>query len=418
MYEIPRKYKFIENDLIRIDDELSVYLEIAKRIRDIGSRPILFERPILRDGSISEYPIIANIASSIENVSKYFGTEPGKLKEMILNAIENRFDPKIIYPNEYHEVEVDLDKLPILYHYPVDGGYYITSGIIIAEDPEYGLNASYHRLMQISKDKLVARILPRHLYEYIERGLRRFTICIGNTPETLIAGALSPELGVSELSIANAMKEIKLVDFDGLIATEAEIVLIAELTGEYHDEGPFIDITGTRDIVRRQPVVRIKRIHVRDNAFYHALLPAGYEHRFLMGFSREPIIYRELIKRGINVLDVHLTYGGVSWLHAVIKIRKIKDNDPLKAIETAFKAHKSLKLVIVVDEDIDIYDPSDVEWAIATRVQPDRDVFIYKDQIGSSLDPSADQLTRKTSKWGIDATIPDVNRIDDFRRVT
>ena len=272
--------------------------------------------------------------------------------------------------------------------------------------------------MQLSRDRFVARILPRHLHKYIERGVRRFTICIGNTPETLIAGALSPELGISELSIANAMKEIRLVDFDGLIGSEAMIVLIGELTGEYEEEGPFIDITGTRDIVRKQPVIRIRKIYVRDNAFYHALLPAGYEHRFLMGFSREPIIYRELRNVGIDVIDVHLTYGGVSWLHGVIKIRKRDPGDPLKAIEKAFEAHKSLKLAIVVDEDINIYDPNDVEWAIATRVQPDRDVYIFRDQIGSSLDPSADQVTRKTSKWGIDATIPDIARVDDFKKVS
>jgi len=418
MYEIPGRYKFLEDDVIRVDDEFSVYLEIARKIKEIGWRPIIFENPVLRDGSISDFPVIANIASTPEIVSKYFGKKPNLLKNMILDAIENRIEPRIVSPSEYYNIELDTTRIPILYHYPMDGGYYITSGIIIAEDPEYGLNASYHRLMQLSRDRFVARILPRHLHKYIERGVRRFTICIGNTPETLIAGALSPELGISELSIANAMKEIRLVDFDGLIGSEAMIVLIGELTGEYEEEGPFIDITGTRDIVRKQPVIRIRKIYVRDNAFYHALLPAGYEHRFLMGFSREPIIYRELKNAGIDVIDVHLTYGGVSWLHGVIKIRKRDPGDPLKAIEKAFEAHKSLKLAIVVDEDINIYDPNDVEWAIATRVQPDKDVYIFRDQIGSSLDPSADQVTRKTSKWGIDATIPDIDRIDDFKKVS
>jgi len=418
MYEIPGKYKFLEDDVIRVDDEFSVYLEIARKIKEIGWRPIIFENPVLRDGSISDFPVIANIASTSEIVSKYFGRKPNLLKNMILDAIENRIEPRIVSPSEYYNIELDTTRIPILYHYPMDGGYYITSGIIIAEDPEYGLNASYHRLMQLSRDRFVARILPRHLHKYIERGVRRFTICIGNTPETLIAGALSPELGISELSIANAMKEIRLVDFDGLIGSEAMIVLIGELTGEYEEEGPFIDITGTRDIVRKQPVIRIRKIYVRDNAFYHALLPAGYEHRFLMGFSREPIIYRELKNVGIDVIDVHLTYGGVSWLHGVIKIRKRDPGDPLKAIEKAFEAHKSLKLAIVVDEDINIYDPNDVEWAIATRVQPDKDVYIFRDQIGSSLDPSADQVTRKTSKWGIDATIPDIARVDDFKKVS
>lgn len=418
MYELPVQYKFLNKELVRINKALSVYLEIAQEIKGVGDKPILFENVLLKNGEESDFPVLANIASSQSLVAEYFGIEADGMKEFILRALDNPTNPKVIPAKDYYNLEADLDKLPLLYYYPTDGGYYITSGIVIAEDPEYGLNASYHRLMQISKDKFAIRILPRHLHKYIERGLKRFTICIGNTPEVLIAGALSPELGVSELSIASSMRNINLVDFNGLVGSAAQIVFIAELTGEYHDEGPFIDITGTRDIVRKQPVIRIKEIFVRDNAFYHAILPAGYEHRFLMGFSREPIIYRELKKAGIDVIDVHLTYGGVSWLHGVIKIRKKNSEDPKKAIETAFKAHSSLKLAIVVDEDINIYDPNDVEWAIATRVQPDRDIYIYRDQIGSSLDPSADQITRKTSKWGIDATIPDPKRIDDFKKVS
>jgi len=417
MYSLPPKYNFLNKYLVRDSNTYSVYLDAASAIRITGNKPILLENILLKDGSISEYPVLSNVTSSPEVVSEYFGVSVSYLKDFIVKALENPVEPDVKSPNQYYNIETNLYKLPILYHYKGDGGYYITAGIIIAEDPEYGLNASYHRLMLIDKDRVVARILPRHLHKYIERGLKKFTICIGNTPEVLIASALSPELGVSELAIANSMNKINLIDYDGLIGSEAQIVLVGELTGEYHDEGPFVDITGTLDIVRPQPVVRIKKIYVRENAFYHAIIPAGYEHRFLMGFSKEPIIYRELVKNGIDVVDVHLTYGGVSWLHAVIKIRKKSEDDPRKTIEIAFKAHQSLKLAIVVDEDIDIYDPNDVEWALATRVQPDRDVYIYSNQIGSSLDPSADQITRKTSKWGIDATIPDLKRIRDFRKV-
>ena len=417
MYSLPPEYNFLNKYLIRDSNTYSVYLDAASAIRITGNKPILLENILLKDGSISEYPVLSNVTSSPEVISKYFGVSVSYLKDFIVKALENPVEPDVKSPNQYYNIETNLYKLPILYHYKGDGGYYITAGIIIAEDPEYGLNASYHRLMLIDRDRVVARILPRHLHKYIERGLKKFTICIGNTPEVLIAGALSPELGVSELAIANSMNKINLIDYDGLIGSEAQIVLVGELTGEYHDEGPFVDITGTLDIVRPQPVVRIKKIYVRENAFYHAIIPAGYEHRFLMGFSKEPIIYRELVKNGIDVVDVHLTYGGVSWLHAVIKIRKKSEDDPRKTIEIAFKAHQSLKLAIVVDEDIDIYDPNDVEWALATRVQPDRDVYIYSNQIGSSLDPSADQITRKTSKWGIDATIPDLKRIRDFRKV-
>ncbi len=416
MFKLHSEYGFLEGELIRVEREVSVKLEIAKLIKEANCKPILFENVMLRDGRISDYPVLANIVGSRELLARYFGVPPSELADFLLNAIDKRKKPNIIPPDEYRRINVDLNNLPLLFHYPGDGGYYTTASIVVAYDEEYGLNASYHRMMQISRDKLVMRVVPRHLHLYIERGLKEFAICIGNTPEVLVASAMSPELGVSELDIANAIKEINLVDFDGVIGTKAEIVLIGELTGELHDEGPFVDITGTYDIIRKQPVVKIKRIYVRENAFYHAILPAGPEHKLLMGMSREPTVLREVRKAGVDCKAVYITPGGCSWLHCIIQIRKKSEEDGKKAIEAAFKGHKSLKLVVIVEDDINIYDPNDVEWAIATRVQPDRDIYIYPDQIGSSLDPSANRITRKTAKWGIDATIHNPERRGDFIR--
>jgi UbiD family decarboxylase len=417
MFNLRGEYRFLEKDLIRFERPASVKFDIARKIKGAGGRPILFENVILKDGQESEYPVLANVVGTRKSLAEYLGISVNNVPNFLLEMIQRRKKPDIVDADTYREVEVDLDKIPILFHYPKDGGYYITSSIVVARDEDYGLNASFHRMMQVSKDRLVIRIVPRHLHKYIERGLKEFSICIGNVPQVLVASAISPELGVSELDIANAIRDIRLVDFDGVIGTEAEIVMIAELTGEYHDEGPFVDLTGTYDIVRKQPVVRIRKIYVRENAFYHAILPGDHEHKLLMGLSREPTILREVRRAGIDCTDLCLTSGGSSWLHCVLQIRKGSEEDGRKAIEAAFKGHRSLKLVIVVEEDIDIHDPNSVEWAIATRVQPDRDVYIYPEQIGSSLDPSADQLTRKTAKWGIDATIHNPERRDDFIKV-
>lgn len=417
MYNLRPEYKFLEKELLRVRKKVSVNLEIPALIKEANGKPILFENVILKNGKYSKYPVIANIVSTRERLAKYLGIGVHELSHFLLNIIDKRKKPEIIGADMYEKVKVDLDQFPILFHYPKDGGYYITGSIVVAWDDEYGFNASFHRMMQISRDKLVIRIVPRHLYTYIERGLKTFSICIGNPPEVLVASAMSPELGVSELDIANAIREIKLVDFDGVIGTNAEIVMIGKLTGELYDEGPFVDLTGTYDIVRKQPVVKIEGIYVRDDAFYHAILPGDYEHKLLMGLSREPTILREIRKAGVECKDVYVTPGGSSWLHCVVQIKKRSEEDGKRAIEAAFKGHKSLKLVIVVDDDINIYDPNDVEWAIATRMQPDRDLHIYPDQIGSSLDPSADQVTRRTAKWGIDATIHNPERRHDFIRV-
>jgi len=152
-------------------------------------------------------------------------------------------------------------------------------------------------------------------------------------------------------------------------------------------------------------VIKIERISHRRDPIYQAILPGGIEHMFLMGTPREATMFR-VVSKVCECIDVRLTPGGSSWLHGVVKIRKKREEDANNAMEAAFKGHPSLKQAVVVDEDIDVEDPIAVEWAVATRTQMDRDLSLRPGEYGSSLDPSADQVTRRTCKVGIDATIP------------
>jgi UbiD family decarboxylase len=220
----------------------------------------------------------------------------------------------------------------------------------------------------------------------------------------LVASAVSAELGRSELSIANALAETDLMELAGHKIPRSEIIMIAEMTGEEHDEGPFLDLTETPDIVRKQRVARVKRIFAKKGPIYHALLPGGLEHKILMGMPREPTIFRE-VSKVCECRDVLITPGGCSWLHAAVSIKKKNPDDGRKAIEAAFKGHKSLKHVWVVDDDINIHDPNEIEWAMATRFQGDRDLIVKREK-GSSLDPSSELETRMTTKMGFDLTIP------------
>jgi 2,5-furandicarboxylate decarboxylase 1 len=272
--------------------------------------------------------------------------------------------------------------------------------------------------MLIGEDRVAARILPRHLDEYIRRGNREVGISFGNHPAFLFAAAVSCEIGKSELAIANKLKETKYVKCltnDSLVPADCELVLEGTVTDELVDEGPFTDITGAYDIVRKQRVIKINRVTHRKNPIYQAILSGGSEHRILMGMPREATIFRE-VSSVCTCIDVRLTPGGSSWLHAAIKIRKENDDDAKNALEAAFRGHPSLKFAIVVDEDIDIDDPNSVEWALATRAQLDHDLMLKPNELGSSLDPSADQVTRKTCKAGVDATVPLKARSDEFTK--
>jgi 2,5-furandicarboxylate decarboxylase 1 len=143
----------------------------------------------------------------------------------------------------------------------------------------------------------------------------------------------------------------------------------------------------------------------RKDALWHALLPGGLEHKLLMGMPREPTIFKA-VNKVANCIDVNINPGGCSWLHAIVQINKKNESDGRNAILAAFQGHSSLKHVYIVDEDIDIYNPQDVEWAMATRFQADQDLLIKARERGSSLDPSAESTTYLTSKVGFDLTRP------------
>lgn len=401
-------------ELARIKKEVDPRYEIAAVARRLDGEPLLFEN--VRG---SEYRVATGVCGTRGLLARSISTGPEDLLAKILESIEHPKPFRIAKSAPCQEVVedgVDLYKIPILTHCERDGGPYVTAGIAVAHDKEYGCNASFHRLMLIGKDRVVARILPRHLDEFIKRGNRDVGITLGNHPAFLFASAVSCEIGKSELEIANAMKGMKFVRCltnEALVPAECELVLEGVVTDEFVDEGPFPDIVGAYDIVRKQRVIKVNRVTHRRSPIYQAILPGGVEHRFLMGTPREATIFRE-VSRVCDCLDVRLTAGGSSWLHAVVKIRKQKEEDAKNAIQAAFRGHPSLKQAVVVDDDIDIEDPNAVEWAIATRTQMDRDLFLRPGEYGSSLDPSADQVTRKTCKVGVDATIPFDSSRDGF----
>jgi UbiD family decarboxylase len=235
-------------------------------------------------------------------------------------------------------------------------------------------------------------------------------VCIGCSMPVLVAAAMSPAPGVDELAIANALSPtpvVRCVTLDLAVPADCEMVLEGRLTHELVEEGPFVDLTETRDIVRLQPVFEVDCVTCRSDAIYQTLLPGGKEHKLLMGLPREPTVYGE-VNRVCRCRGVSLTPGGGHWLHAVVQISKERADDGRQAISAAFRGHSSLKHVVIVDDDVDIHDPQAVEWAIATRFQADRDLVVLPDQPGSSLDPSAEHVPgrkSRTTKVGLDATI-------------
>jgi 2,5-furandicarboxylate decarboxylase 1 len=391
-----------------IGKSISKNLEIAGVLKTLEPEPVLFEHV-----KESKFRVAGNLFCNKIQVAEYFGITTEQIIPTLANAIETRSEPEQTGHAACQEVVediVDLDLLPILIHNEIDGGPYISSGVVVAADPEYGQNLDFHRAMQIDKSHMVARVVRgRDFHRFLERnGEVDVAFCVGNTPEVLIAAATSVETGINELHIANALKPIKLTKaktVDLMIPADCEFVLEGRMAlEERHDEGPFIDLTETVDVIRQEPIFEVKKITHRKSAIWQGLLPGRSEHKILMGMPREPTVFKKVKERGIEVLDVYITPGGASWLHVAVKIRKKNEDDGIQALEAAFAGHKSAKHIWVYDEDIDIYSEEEREWAMATRFQADVDLLIKDREAGSSLDPSAEPDTKLTTKCGFDCT--------------
>ncbi|AKB53327.1 MULTISPECIES: UbiD family decarboxylase [Methanosarcina] len=377
----------------------------ASRIAKNTKAPVLFH-------DISGSKVIMNLLGSRDELSSMLGVPKEEIIKK-LSEVSPEGEVRLVSESPTLEViedKVDLTKLPILTHFEKDGAPYITAGIVVSE---YGgtINASIHRLMLVGKDKLAARLVPpRHTYLLHKKAAEKgeplpVAIVLGCDPTIIYATSTRVPVG-KEFEYAAALRGAPVELFEcanGLKVPHAEIVLEGYIDPvERIDEGPFVDITGTYDVVRKEPVIHITRIIHRKDPIYHGILPAGPEHLLMMGVPYEPRIYRA-VGEVTTVKNVVLTEGGCCYLHAVVQIEKQTEGDGKNAIMAAFAAHTSLKHVVVVDEDINIFDPNDVEFAIATRVKGDIDILIIPNVRGSSLDPRG-APDGTTTKVGIDAT--------------
>lgn len=423
-------------ELVTIRKPVSSELEAAAVINQLAPRPVLFEQVRGKVGRVA-----ANVAASRDHFAAALGVAPDAVMATLNAALQAPQPPPVIDRadapcQEVVEDDVNLDIIPILTHFATDPGPYITSGVCIITDPEFGRNMAIHRLLQLDQRSFAARLVENRGTDGALKKLPDdqdlpIAICLGAPPHVLLAAAISPAPDVDELAIAHALAPTPLVACltkNLQVPAASEWVLEGRVTHRLTTEGPFIDLTETMDLVRQQPVIEIDCITHRRDPIYDALLPGGLEHKALMGVPREPTIFAE-VGKVCRCLDVYITPGGTSWLHAIVQIDKQHAEDGQLAIQTAFKGHPSLKHVVIVDADVDPRNAMEVEWAIATRFQADRDLVVIPNAGSSSLDPSALHVPGQKSrgaKMGLDATIPwlhpdgtprNADEFGDFMRV-
>jgi UbiD family decarboxylase len=415
--------RFLESiDVQRVSKRVSTKLEISEYLRR-NPNPILFE-------DIEGYPsfrVVGNLCASRGLIAKGLGVSEDGLTSAIASALERPKDYEIVERAPFLETfkrnpEL-LESLPLLMYYRRMERFYTSATIVLARDPENGRqNASFHRMMYVGGNRFAIRIVPRDLYRFFQKNAEAgsdtpVAVVCGSHPAICLAAATSyPNL--NELCLARVFHEFSCVRLRGIdVPADSEVVMVGKiLKDERVEEGPFVDLTGTWDTIRQEPVLEIEELYMRRDPIWQVILPGGEEHRLLMGLPQEPRIYRAVQNVAQEVRGVALTPGGCNWLHAVVSIKKRVEGEGKNVGLAALAAHPSLKLVIVVDEDIDIHDAKSIEWAIATRLQPSKGIVIIPEAHGSTIDPSSGKMGL-TGKWIIDATIPLDRKREEFMKV-
>ena len=384
---------------------------ISKRLD--GHKATLFPRP---DGHA--IPVISGLVSDRQWIAEAMGVGPQDVLARFQDAALNPLPWKEVTNAPAQQVvhrDVDLTKqLPLPVHNEHDNGAYITAGLLIARNPVTGVqNVSIHRLQVSGPNRLGALLLPRHTHMFFEMAESAgqpldVAIVVGVDPLTLLSSQAIAPIDFDELTIAGALHGaplpvVKCVTSELRVPAEAEIVIEGRLLPQVREmEGPFGEFPQYYGEPAKRHVIEITALTHRKDAMFHTIVGGGLEHLLLGGIPREATLLAHLQRSFPNVRDVHLARGGVCRYHLYVQIAKRQDGEAKNIMMGAFAGHYDIKQVIVVDEDVDIHDPVEVEWAVATRFQADRDLLVVTDSQGSKLDPS----TRNGvgAKMGLDAT--------------
>jgi 2,5-furandicarboxylate decarboxylase 1 len=411
---------------LRKNDEL---LEIHKSVdlRDVAALVAQSEKALLfRNLTGYPMPLVSGLLQSRNRIALGMNVAYENIADKLGKAMDKPIKPKRVANAPVKEVirtgkKVDVYDLPVPVFSVMDGGPMITGGVVIAEDPEFGMNAGMYRLMLKERNITgIDIVTPNNLRKFTERALAKkkplpISISIGTHPYELVASTFKANLGVNELTFAGGLRNEPLRLADGETVpvpyiADAEIVLEGEILPEgwVHPEGPFCEFNRLMGGLHMNPRVRIKAIMHRKDAMYYAL-QMPWENIWMSAPIYEAAARRALFEAGVQTVAINVTPGGCCHWHIIASIKK-QPGDGKNAI-MALLSIADIKHVTIVDDDIDIFDPIDVEWAIATRVQADRDIVIVSNARSKPLDPSLPPPLHgkipTTAKMGIDATIPE-----------
>src|SRR6266705_1891624 len=370
--------------------------------------------------------LVTNVAGNRKLLAACLGVEPANLPTAFRERCQKYIPCEVVERGAWEDVvlegdAVDLTKLPIPLQFAVDAAPYITAGQIAARDPVTGIDTTgFHRLMVKGKNRLgVSLHSRRRLYEYHRRAEQQgqslpAVVTLGTHPLHYMGSmvyAYPPQVRKYEI-IGGLFGEPYRLARSGVADLEvpagAEIIIEGEILANVHEpEGPFGEFTGYASYRSTQNVFVAKRIRMRRDALFHSVVSGmSRDHILISCITREGEILNALRRNLPNVRAVHVPHTSCGAFTAYLSMKKVADGEPQTAIMAVLGTEVYTKHVIVVDDDVDIFDTNDVMWAVATRVRPDTDIFFIPGAKGAILDPTSDPENFTVTKMGIDATRP------------
>jgi UbiD family decarboxylase len=397
-------------------DVMAVVLEYERRRR----YPIL----VFEDVRGHDMPIVCNVVASRRALAFALGVAERDLAAEYARRIKERIKPVVVPEPAFRARvlkgdEVDLGVLPVPVYFPGDAGRYLTAGMLVARDPDTGVETEgYHRFQLKGGNRMgVSLHSRRRMFEYQRRAEAKgqplpCAVVLGLHPLVSMGSLAYPPADVGKFEVVGALlgeplevAECSTIDLH--VPAAAEIVIEGEiLPGVREPEGPFGEFTGYFSRRSTEHVFVARAVSMRERPWFQSIGSgrAG-DHITTLGLIREAEITNALTRVIPNVTGVHVPLSGTSSFTAYVAIRQSRPGEAKHVIPIVLGVDHYLKLVVVVDDDIDVFDESDVLWAVATRMQADRDLVVIAGSLGAMLDPSADDRG-VTAKLGIDATRP------------
>jgi 2,5-furandicarboxylate decarboxylase 1 len=404
-------------DFLTVSREVDPAFEITaiavKLEQEAKRRPILFFEKV-KD---TKFPVLTNLHAGRSRLADAIRAKPAEMQKTYLRAMEKPIPPKVVSKTPVKEViltgeKIDLYKLPQILHHEEDAGAYITAAISFAKDPNSDTwNCAYNRLMIKGRDTTSIHLtLAKHLWEF-----QRAAEAQGKALPVAFAIGVHPAIALGCLAIGSIDEDeraimggllgeplqlVKCETSDVLVPAHAEIILEGEiLPHERTAEGPFGEFTGYSLGERQREVLKVRAITHRRDAIFQDITVGHLDHLMLSTTPIEANLYRAVRAIVPTVKAVRVPAPFTCY----VSIEQRISGQGKNAILAVLGADLYMKRVVVVDHDVDIFNDRQVNWAIATRCQPDRDIAIISNARGSDLDPSTKE-DGYTSKWGVDAT--------------